>query len=94
MKKKTNIPVAFGEKVKKLRLDKKMTQMDLAYKSRLHSCYIHSVEKGERNVSLRNIVKIAKAIECSAGELLHGFEGIEDNDLEDEQCEREPCDYA
>jgi transcriptional regulator with XRE-family HTH domain len=47
--------------------------MKLAEVSGLHFTYISSAERGERNVSLVNIVRIAEALKVDAGELLSGL---------------------
>ena len=43
--------------------------MDLAYKAKLDRTYIGGVERGERNIALVNIEKIAKALEISLDDL-------------------------
>jgi transcriptional regulator with XRE-family HTH domain len=53
----------FGLKLKKLRLEKKMSQEALAHCAELDRTYIPSIEKGERNVSLQVIAKLAKALD-------------------------------
>lgn len=64
--KKTPLRRAFGLKIKILRYELEMTQIQLAEKSDLHPTYIGSVERGERNISLDNIITLAKALECSS----------------------------
>lgn len=66
----TNIQKKFGEKLKKIRTEKGLSQEKLAFKSGLHRTYISDIERGSRNVSLINIEKIAKALEISNNELL------------------------
>lgn len=66
--------LAFGLKVKSLRLEKKLSQEDLAELCALHRTYIGSVERGQRNVSLVNIVKIASALGTTSSLLLEGVE--------------------
>jgi transcriptional regulator with XRE-family HTH domain len=61
----------FGRRVRELRIKKGITsQMSLALKAGLDRTYIGGVERGERNVGLKNIEKIAKAIGVSSDELL------------------------
>lgn len=64
----------FGRKVRQLRTAMGISQEDLADRCDLHRTYIGSVERGERNVSLRNIVRIARALNTSARELLKEIE--------------------
>jgi len=52
----------FGNQVKKLRLEKGLSQEALAHQADLDRTYIPSIEKGERNVSITVIEKIAKAL--------------------------------
>jgi len=59
---RTKIQQHFGLNVRKYRLENDISQEYLAEKATLHRTYIGSVERGERNVSLINIWKIAKAL--------------------------------
>ncbi len=52
----------FGKQVKKFRLEKGLSQEALAHQADLDRTYIPSIEKGERNVSITVIEKIAKAL--------------------------------
>ncbi len=53
----------FGKRVKTLRLQKGITsQMALANKAGLDRTYVGGLERGERNVALINISKLAKAL--------------------------------
>lgn len=52
----------FGNNVKKFRKAKGWSQEDLAKKAGLHRTYVGSIERSERNVSLINIDKLAKAL--------------------------------
>lgn len=62
--------MSFGLSLKKIRLKKNLSQEELAYQSDLHRTYISSVERGERNISLINIVHIANALNVPLSELL------------------------
>jgi len=59
----------FGERVRQLRKEKGLSQEALAQACDLDRSYIGGVERGERNVSLVNIQKIAMALGVSAREL-------------------------
>jgi transcriptional regulator with XRE-family HTH domain len=63
-----------GETIRLLRTERKLSQEGLADRCSLHRTYIGSVERGERNVSLENIVVIARALDVTASELLKGIE--------------------
>ncbi|MBN8691968.1 MAG: helix-turn-helix transcriptional regulator [Bacteroidetes bacterium] len=55
----------FGKQIKKLRIEKGMSQEALAFEAELDRTYIPSIEKGERNVSLVVIEKLGKALNVS-----------------------------
>lgn len=60
----------FGRRVRELRLEKSITsQMDLANKAQLDRTYVGGIERGERNVGLKNIEKIAKTLDVKIEEL-------------------------
>jgi transcriptional regulator with XRE-family HTH domain len=60
----------FGKRVKALRLQKGVTsQMALANKAGLDRTYVGGLERGERNVALVNISKIAKALGVDLADL-------------------------
>jgi transcriptional regulator with XRE-family HTH domain len=61
--------ISFGKKVRELRNIQQLSQESLAEKSGLHRNYIGMVERGERNPSLINIDKLAKALNVSLSEL-------------------------
>jgi transcriptional regulator with XRE-family HTH domain len=70
MAKTNDILRKFGERVRILRLQRGITsQMDLSLKTGLDRTYIGGIERGERNVALRNIEKIAKALGVRIEEL-------------------------
>ena len=60
----------FGETIRQERLTQNISQEDLAEKCGLHRTYIGSVERGERNLAIENIVKISSALGLKASELL------------------------
>lgn len=53
----------FGLQVKRYRKKKGISQEELASLSKLHRTYIGSIERGERNVSLNNVEKIASSLD-------------------------------
>jgi transcriptional regulator with XRE-family HTH domain len=65
--------VQLGKAIRKKRLLLGLSQEGLAERADLHWTYIGGIERGERNVSLMNIVKIARALETTPSRLLAGI---------------------
>jgi transcriptional regulator with XRE-family HTH domain len=63
------IKSAFGQRVRELRTKKGLSQEALALACDLDRTYIGGIERGERNVSLINIRKVADALGVPAKEL-------------------------
>ncbi|HZE57306.1 MAG TPA: helix-turn-helix transcriptional regulator [Chthoniobacterales bacterium] len=60
----------FGENLRRQRKAMGISQEDLADKAGLHRTYIGSVERGERNVSIDNIERLANAVGSTVQKLL------------------------
>lgn len=63
-----------GKAIRARRLELGLTQEDLAEAADLHWTYIGGIERGERNVSLNNIVKIARALRTQSSVLMRGIQ--------------------
>ena len=63
----------FGARVRELRIAQGLSQEVLAQKAGLHRTYIGGIERGERNVSLINIEKIASALNLSIVDIIEGI---------------------
>ncbi len=61
--------LAFGTRMKAIRVDRGYSQELLADLAHLHRTYIGGIERGERNVSLENIWRIADALHVSPSSL-------------------------
>jgi transcriptional regulator with XRE-family HTH domain len=59
----------FGQRIKELRSEHKMTQEDLAFKVGVDRSYMGFLERGEKNPTLKNIAKIAEVLKVSLSEL-------------------------
>lgn len=62
----------FGSRIRFLRHQAGLSQEKLAAKASLHVTYVSGVERGEYNISLENITKLAKALDVSVAELFSG----------------------
>lgn len=65
-----NILNILSMNIKKYRLEKDISQEELAFKSDLHRTYISDIERKKRNISLLNLEKIANALEIEPYKLL------------------------
>jgi DNA-binding XRE family transcriptional regulator len=70
MRKKSNISIRFGEKVREIRISKGLSQEQLAHIADVHRTYIGMIERAEKNITLVNVEKIANALEVSIIDLL------------------------
>lgn len=68
-----------GARIRSLRKDQRLSQEQLAEISGLHHTYIGAVERGERNISIKSLLKITNALKICMGDV---FESV-DPDRED-----------
>ena len=61
---------SFGKQVRKLRLERGLSQEKLAELANLHRNYVGGVERGERNIALLNILRLAHALRVKPTKLL------------------------
>ncbi|PVZ66769.1 helix-turn-helix domain-containing protein [Pelagibaculum spongiae] len=62
--------VAFGEKVREVRKEKKISQELLAELAGIDRSYMGYIERGDQNITLTKLYQIASALEVSAKDLL------------------------
>ena len=62
-----------GMRIRKLRAKRGWSQEEFADECGLHRTYMGSVERGERNLTLKSLDKIAKTLKVSLSELLKGL---------------------
>jgi transcriptional regulator with XRE-family HTH domain len=73
MKRDGEITARFGQRVRELRKAQGLSQEAFAAECGLDRTYISGIERGRRNVSLRNIQAIAKALGISISQLTNGL---------------------
>lgn len=72
MKIDSDIQQSFGNKLRELRLSKGFSQESFADECGLDRTYIGGIERGERNLSLKNIAVIATALGMSISKMMEG----------------------
>lgn len=61
---------AIGASIRSRREIIGLSQEDLAHLAQIDRSHMGKIERGERNLTLLNLIKVARALECSASELL------------------------
>jgi transcriptional regulator with XRE-family HTH domain len=69
----SHILILFGKSVRKLRLKRRLSQERLAELCGLHTNYIGRIERGQQNISLINIEKLARGLRVKPGDLFKGI---------------------
>ena len=64
-----NSLVLFGAAIRSLRKEKEISQEALAYLANIDRSHMGKIERGERNVTVLNIIRIAHALDCRPSEL-------------------------
>lgn len=65
-----DVQIRFGERLRAVRQQRGISQEKLADLAGLHRTYVSSIERGERNVSLVNIERLAAALGVAMAELM------------------------
>jgi len=66
----SNINKEVGFRIREVRQERGLSQEKLAALADLHRAYIGQIERGEKNIGLRNLEKIAKALNVNIKDLL------------------------
>lgn len=69
MKRKHPALIKIGKKIRDLRKDKGFSQESFADEVGVDRTYMGGIERGERNISAINIIRIARALKVEVGEL-------------------------
>lgn len=64
----------FGRRVREQRKALGLTQEELAHEAQLHWSYIGQVERGQTNLTLHNLLRIASALQVDPSRLVSGLE--------------------
>ena len=70
---KREILIKFGNKVRKERVKLGLSQEELAAKAGVHRTYIGMIERAEKNITLENIEKVAKALGLKLSDFFSDF---------------------
>jgi two-component system, sensor histidine kinase and response regulator len=73
MAREKELLIELGDRIRTLRKEKGFSQEELSYRAELHRTYIGMIERGEKNFSISNFVKIAKALDVESCLLLHNL---------------------
>lgn len=65
--------VPLGEAVRRLRKARGLTQEDLSGLTELHRNHIGGIERGERNITIKTVLALARALNVQPAELLVGY---------------------
>lgn len=68
----SDVQVRFGKRLRDVRHKRGISQERLADLAGLHRTYVSGVERGERNISLLNIEKLAVALDVAMSDLMPG----------------------
>lgn len=63
--------LVFARNLRAARVALQLSQEELSFRTGLHRTYVGSVERGERNVSIDNMERLAKGVEARLADLLN-----------------------
>jgi transcriptional regulator with XRE-family HTH domain len=70
---KINVLTEFGKRVREERLKADLSQEELADRAGVHRTYIGMIERAEKNITLMNIERLAKALNIKLSDLFKNY---------------------
>jgi transcriptional regulator with XRE-family HTH domain len=70
MTEESDVVSVIAENVRRWRLKRSWSQEELADRCSLHRTYIGAIERGERNITVKTLFRVAEALQCNVLELL------------------------
>jgi transcriptional regulator with XRE-family HTH domain len=61
----------FGKRVREVRIKRNLSQEELGVRAGVHRTYVGMIERGEKNITLLNIHKVANALKVRPSDLLN-----------------------
>ena len=77
MAQRSQAHAALGHAIRDFRKNRNLSQEELAHRCGLHRTYLGGIERGERNPSYMNILKVAEALDVNPSELLRQAERLQ-----------------
>lgn len=74
MRSNRTLSIWIGSRIRHFRLERALSQEELAGICELHRTYIGSCERGEKNITINNLYKISKALGVSLSDFFSGIE--------------------
>jgi transcriptional regulator with XRE-family HTH domain len=71
----SDVCILLGQRIRELRKSRGWRQIDLAEQSGVHEVHISDLERGVREVGLRNLAALSAAFDMTLSEFLQGIEG-------------------
>lgn len=68
----SHVLTAVGAAIRSLRKEQGLSQEELSHRSSIDRSHMGRIERGERNLSMLNLVRISRGIGCRPSEILRG----------------------
>ncbi len=74
MPQRSQAHAALGTAIRRKRLSQRISQEELGFRAGLHRTYVGGIERGEKNPSYGNLLKLARALDVATSQLLRDAE--------------------